>query len=97
MTWMQPRRTSSFGRHRLHGGALEDDRALRDVAALGAQQIGDRLQRRGLARAIGAEQRNETALRHGERNALQDEDHVVVDDLDIVDGKNGRRRLRALL
>ena len=49
-------------RRRLHLVALEQDRALGDLAALGMQQIGDRLQRRRLARAVGAEQRDDAAL-----------------------------------
>ena len=38
-----------------------------------------------LAGAVGAEQRDDPALRHLERHALQHQDHVVVDDLDVVD------------
>ena len=60
ITWMQPRRTSSFG-DSLHPLAVEHDRALGDLAALGTQQVGDRLQRRRLAGAVGAEQRHDAA------------------------------------
>jgi hypothetical protein len=42
--------------------ALELDAALGDVAALGAQQVGDRLQGGGLAGAVGAEQGDDLAL-----------------------------------
>src|SRR5205823_7900455 len=59
-------------------------------AALGAQQVRDGLQRGDLAGAVGAEQRDELALLHLERHALQDQDDLVVDDLDIVD-----RQIRA--
>ena len=65
--------------------ALVEDLPLRHIAALGAQQIGDRFQRRGLAGAVGAEQRDDLALLHVERNAPQDEDHVIVDHLDVLD------------
>jgi hypothetical protein len=76
-------------RHPVDALALVGDAALRDLAALGAQQVGDRLQRRRLAGAIGAEQRGDAALRHFERNALQHQDDVVVDDLDVLDVEQG--------
>src|SRR5205814_4375872 len=47
-------------------------------------------QRGGLAGSVGAEQRDDLALLHFQRHALQDQDDVVVDDLDIVD-----RQIRA--
>ena len=87
---MQPRRTSSLGESACTCCAVEHDRALGDLAALGVQQVGDRLQRRGLAGAVGAEQRDDAAPRHVERHALQHEDDVVVDDLDVVEREDGR-------
>src|SRR5581483_904750 len=42
------------------------------------------LQRGGLAGAVRAEQRDDLPLLHLERDALQHEDHVVVDDLDVL-------------
>ena len=69
--------------------AAEQDLALGDVAALGAQQVGDRLQRRRLAGAVGAQQRHDLTFPDLERDAAQDQDHVVVDDLDVVDRKIG--------
>ncbi len=83
-----------IGRERLHGGAVEHDRALGDLAALGVQQVGDRLERRRLAGAVGAEQRDDRALRHRERDALEDEDDAVVDDLDVVEREDGIGRPR---
>ena len=59
------------------------------LAALGAQEVGDGLERRRLARAVGPEERDDAALGHRERHALQHEDHVVVDDLDAVDLEEG--------
>ena len=85
ITWMQPRRTSSLGESACDLGAIEYDRALGDLAALGVQQVGDRLQRGGLAGAVGAEQRHDAALRHRQRHALEHQDDVVVDHLDIVE------------
>ena len=82
------------GRQLVDALALELDRALGHVAALGRQQVGDRLERRALARAVGAEQRDDLALRHFQRHALQHEDDVVVDHLDVVHREIGRRGLR---
>src|SRR5882762_6351084 len=69
---------------------LELDRALRDVAALGPEKARDRLERRRLAGAVGAEQRRDPALADVERHALEDEDHAVVDDLDVVEAQHVR-------
>ncbi len=82
------------GRARMHLAAVEDDRALGHLAALGRQQIGDRLQRGRLAGAVRAEQRHDLALGHVERHALEHEDDVVVDDLDVVDRRGSARRGR---
>ena len=64
--------------------AVEHDLAARDLAVLGLEQSGDRLQRRRLARAIGAEQRDDRAFRHLEAQAAQHQDDVVIDHLDVV-------------
>jgi hypothetical protein len=54
--------------HQLRRGHLVDalaeelDAALGDIAALGAQQVGNRLQRGGLAGAVGAEQGDDALL-----------------------------------
>src|SRR5262249_56272411 len=69
----------------MDGLALELDRALRDVPALGAQQARDRLERGRLAGAVGPEESDDAPLGDLERHALQDEDDVVVDDLHVVD------------
>jgi hypothetical protein len=42
---------------------VEDDRAVGDLAVLGGQQPGDRLESRRLAGAVGAQQRDDLALR----------------------------------
>ncbi len=76
--------------------ALVQDLAFGDVATLGAQQVGDRLQRGGLAGAVGAEQRDDLTLLHLERHAAQHEDHVVVDHLDVLHRQVGLRRGLAL-
>src|SRR3954463_4144219 len=77
--------------------ALVDDLAFSDVAALGAQQVRDGLQRGGLARAVGAEQRHDLPVLHLERDAAQHEDHVVEDDLDVREGEErwgGKKKRR---
>jgi hypothetical protein len=75
----------------LHFRAVEQDRTFGDLAAFGMQQIGNRFQCRRLAGAIGPKQRDNAAFRHVERNALEDKNNVVVDDLDIVDCKDRLR------
>ena len=69
---------------------VELDRALRHLATLGPQQARDRLQRRRFPGAVGAEQRRDPALADVERHALEDEDHAVVDDLDVVETEHDR-------
>jgi hypothetical protein len=63
---------------------LEFNCALGDFTALGLEQVGDSLQRCRLARSIGAEQRDDAASRHIERHALEHQDHVIVDHLNVL-------------
>ena len=70
--------------------AVEDDLAAGDFAVLGLEQSGDRLQRRRLAGAVGAEQGHDRALRHLEAQAAQHQDDVVVDDLDVAHAEQRR-------
>ena len=58
-----------------------------DFAVLGLEQARDRLQRRRLAGAVGAEQRHDRALGHVEAEAAQHQDDVVVDHLDVADAE----------
>jgi hypothetical protein len=84
------------GRERVHLAAAEHDRPFGHRAALGGEQVGDRLERGRLAGTVGAEQRHDLALGHLERDAFEHQDDVVVDHLDIVDREDrlggGRRR-----
>ena len=64
---------------------VEFDRALGDLAALGAQQAGYRLQGRRLAGAVGAEEGGDASLLGTQRHAFQHQDHAVIDDLDVVE------------
>src|ERR1700723_1856416 len=62
------------------------------------EQIGYSLERRRLAGAIGAKQRDNAAARYGQRHPLENEDDAVVNDLDVIERKDGlgyrRSRLR---
>src|SRR5690606_153774 len=75
-------------RQGLHLLAFEDDAALGDVATLRPKQVRDRLERRRLARAVRTKKCCDTAARNGERHAFENEDHVIVDYLNIVDRKD---------
>ena len=73
--------------HELHAAAG-------DLAALGLEQSADGLQGRALAGAVGAQQRHHPTLWHLDRDALDGEEDVVVDDLDVVERQRvGHRRL----
>ena len=65
------------------------DRPFGDLAPFGMQQVGNRLERRGLARAIAAQQGRDTALGHLQAHALQHQNDRVIDHLDIIDLKKG--------
>jgi hypothetical protein len=78
------------GGARMHLFAVEDDGAFGYFATLGGQKIGDRLERGRFAGAVRAQQRDDLALGNLKRHALEHEDDVIVDHLDIVDGKDGR-------
>ena len=78
-------------REPVDGLAVEFDAALGHVAAFGAQQVGDRLQRRGLAGAVGAEEGNDAPFGNRQRHAPQHQDDVIVDHLDVVDRQQRRR------
>jgi hypothetical protein len=80
--------TRSAGREVFDALAAQLDAALGDLAALGLEQVGDGAQRGGLAGAVAAQNGRDLAFGHVERNALEHQDHVVVDDLDAVDVEN---------
>ena len=48
----------------VHLQPIQDDAAARDFPALGTEQVGDRLQRRALAGAVGTEQRHHATDRN---------------------------------
>jgi len=68
--------------------AMQLDGALGDLATLPLEQVGDGAQRRRLARAVTAQDGHDAAFGHLQRDTLEHEDHVVVDDLDAVDVEN---------
>jgi len=59
------------------------------LAALGFEQVGDGAQRGGFACSVATQHSRNFALGHVERDALEHQDHVVVDDLDAIDVENG--------
>ena len=89
-TWEMPRLVTSYARHAVDALAVQRDVAFGDLAALGAQHAGNRLQRRGLARAVATEQRRDAARLRLERYAPQHQNDAVVDDLDVVDREHAR-------
>ena len=58
-----------------------------DVAGVGAAVPLKDFQRRRLASAVGAQESDNAPLGDLQRYTLEDEDHVVVDHLDIVDAE----------
>ena len=65
--------------------AVEVDAAARHLALLGVQQAGDGLECRRLTRAVSSQQGHDLPRADRQRDAPQNQDHVVVDDLDVID------------
>ena len=65
--------------------APEVDLAPGDVAPFDAEQVGDRLERGGLAGAVGSQQGNDRPIGNRDGDTAQDRNHMVVDDLDRVE------------
>ncbi len=61
------------------------DAAFGDFAALGFEQVRDRAQGGGFAGAVAAQEGGDLAVGHLQRDALEHQDDVVVNDLDAVD------------
>ena len=72
----------------LNALAAQLNAAFGDRTALAGQQIADRTQGRGFARAVAAQDGHDLALGHLERNALEHQNDVVVNYLDAVDIEN---------
>ena len=80
--------------------ALERDRALGDARVVEAEEARDRAQRRGLAGAVGAEQRDDLPGLDRQRDALHRGDGALIDHLELVDGEqasSARSRDRPML
>ena len=73
----------------VHILSLKGNGPFGDITTLGTQQIGNRLERGGLARAIGAKQGHDTPFHDFERDPFQHEDHMVIDHLNVVDHQQG--------
>ena len=71
----------------LDAPALVEDAALGDARVVEAEEARDGPQRRGLAGAVGAEQRHDAAARTRQRHALHRGDHAVVRHLEPLDGE----------
>ena len=69
--------------------AAIQDAAFCHLAAFGMQQIGDRLQRCRLASAIAAKKGGNATFWHLQRYALQHQNDVIVDHLDIIHIEKG--------
>ena len=67
--------------------ALEDDRAFGDAGVVDAEEARDRAQRRGLAGAVGAEQRDDLPVLDRKRDALHRGDGALIDHLELFDGQ----------
>ena len=68
--------------------AAQLDAAFGHFAAFALQQVGDRAQRRGLARTVATQQGHDALFRHLQGHALEHQDHVVVNDFNAVDVQN---------
>ncbi|MET3916903.1 hypothetical protein ABID97_003685 [Variovorax sp. OAS795] len=80
------------GRQRLFDGlAVQQDRALLDLAVFGVQHARHGLEHRGLARAVRAQQGHDLTWPDFQRHVAHGFDGAAVDHLDVVDGE---RRLR---
>jgi hypothetical protein len=55
-----------------------------------AEQAGQGPQGRGLAGAVGAEEGDDGAVGHREADPLEDQQDVVVDDFQVLDGEHRR-------
>jgi hypothetical protein len=74
--------------------AAKGDPTLGDLGLVVLEQAGDGPQQRGLAGTVAPEEGHDLTLRHVERQPPQAEDHVVVEDLEVVDGQDRRRGRR---
>ena len=72
--------------------AGETDAAGGDAGVVEADEAGDGAQRRGLAGAVVAEQRDDGLRHHAQRDAVQRHRDAVVGDLEAVDGEKRRGR-----
>src|SRR6266481_7330331 len=80
------------GRQAVEPLAVELDRTLGDLPALGAQQPRYGLQGRRLAGPVGAEQGGDAALLGEQRDTLKHQDDAVIDNFDVVEREHPIRR-----
>src|SRR5712692_3842433 len=72
--------------------ALEGDRTLGDARVVDAEEARDGAQGRGLAGAVGSEQRNDLLRLDRERDALHRRDCALIDDFELVDAEQAHLR-----
>ena len=75
--------------------ALEHDRAFGDARVVEAEKARDRPQRRGLAGAVGAEQRDDLPGLDRKRDALHRRDGAVIDHFELLDVEERRSSARS--
>ncbi|MPM48839.1 hypothetical protein SDC9_95566 [bioreactor metagenome] len=81
---------------RRHIAPVIDNAPAAQLPALGGQQVGDRFQSGGLARAVGAQQRVDLSGQHLQVHAVQRDDGLLVDHLQRLDPQQRRSRCGAL-
>src|SRR5260370_36331149 len=65
--------------------AVQLDAGVADFAVVAFEQAGDCVEGCALAGAVCPEQRDDLALRDFQRQSLENEDHAIVADLDVVE------------
>ena len=84
------------GRQVFNPFAAQLDTALGHLATLALEQVGDGPQRGRLASTVATQNGHDAAFGHLQRDALEHQDHVVVDDLDAVDVENNVFRVHGV-
>ena len=69
----------------MNGGTVQCDLAFGDITLVNIEQAADRPEGSRLAGSVGTEQGHDLTVRDLETDPAQDQNHVVVDDLEILD------------
>src|SRR5262249_12475419 len=76
------------GVKRIYALAIEENGAMSDAATLKAEQTANGTQDSRFASAIRAEQRDDSPIRHVDRDAAHGDDGALVADFDVLDGEH---------